>query len=185
MKHLASLAILGLLGCSPAAPSTVGNTTPTAPQPPRQGLDGPRAVIEHQFLHAPISVINPTREPILVSTATGSLMLVTIRIPSAEGEAQLMLSADGSTDEALRDPEGGATIESRGNDAELVWWIARDGSTYDFQAIRRGTGVFCGLYAPEGEGITTKVQVEALVAACRDIRVATEADATYPRYSGG
>jgi len=172
-SRMRSLTCLVLAGCFHGAPAPVSNTTPTPPSGPRHiAFRGPRATIEHEFLPAgPISVYNPTSQAIDVATATESVMLATVRIPTDDGEVEIMLAADGKSVETLRELADGDTVVSEGRDAELVWRIVRTGAGYDFAAIRRGLGVWCDPYHPDDRPFT-RAQVETLVAVCRDIQSA-------------
>ena len=173
-------------GCHPApapAPATPSNIAPPVAARAHRAFTGPRAVIEHKFLHAPISVANPTNQPIDVATATDSVMLVTVPFPSGAGVAQLMLAADGSVTDTMAPTDDSAKV-SEGKDDRVIWEITRSGDAYDFQAVRRGIGVFCDAYSPDAKTKYTLAQVQLLVDACADIRVATAGDDASPHYSG-
>src|SRR5580765_1084890 len=168
MRRLALL----LAACSHAAPAVENHPT-DKPAPVAAELPGPRAAIVHErFLYKPISVINPTNEPIIVSTATDSIMLLTIPLTN---EVTIMLSSDGKLGDDLGPGDTGETIVASGKDARLVWRITQAASGMSASAINLPTGVYCAFYADHPVAYT-RPQIDQMLATCRDIRFATEAE---------
>ena len=163
MRRLLLLAF----ACTHAATAPVDNhATAIAPAAP---LPGARATIVHKFLHAPISVVNPTNAALDVATATGSVMLVTIQLDSVS----MMLAADGSTAADLGPLPAATAIVDHGNDGVVMWRVREAGGQLEVDALNLATGVYCSIYKPE---VHTRQLADRVLAACRDIRPATPAE---------
>ena len=165
MTALRRLLVL-LAACSSAPHPGVANSSPPPAviTTPAEG----RAVIEHRFLAHPISVPNPSNAPLSVATATGSLMLVTIDLGDGVG---MLVSGDGKTAGLGAPPPG--TVLSQGTDPKLQWRVMRGPNGIEPDAFNVATGVYCAIYQPE---VRTQAMAERVIAACRDIHVATAED---------
>jgi hypothetical protein len=164
--------VLILAACSPATPAVENH--PTVKPAPVAQLAGPRSTIVHsQFLFKPISVLNPSKQPLDVGTATQSIMIVTV--PLVTG-LSILLASDGKTGGPMGPPDPKEVIVDKGTDATLQWIVMKRPHGFDMFAINLPTGVSCSAYtdtAPQ-EPDLTRAQVDQLLATCRDIRFATE-----------
>lgn len=164
------IVLVVLAGCwtSQPVPPAPPKIEPVAKPVVWPELPGRRVVIEHEFLHRPIS-LRANSEPD-VATATESIMITTLRV-IGEPRATIMLTSDGKLgDGKLPDLDPTYTIVSAGNDARILWRIEKTpDDKLEFTAENRATGVYCALYEPS---YPTMEQIKAAIAHCRDIRVA-------------